>query len=159
NGTLGALTTLVPISHHSTIPTRVGAAPDGGFVAMWVADADYTVSAARMSAAGTWTPPFQVNQSTGHVFLSIGARPLFRSDKSFSLLWIDVTNDPSPGIVLRARSYDSAGNPLGDEVTAGFEDSFSFDAVADTGGNTLVVSSSQDPGTIGRLFDRFWHPL
>ena len=143
---------------------RVAAAPDGGFLIVWKDVAGFfpgAIRARRLDAGGTWGDPFQVNESADTV-LAADARPLFRADSSFSILWRNGGVAVPPSFiftVVKARSWGAAGNPLTDEITLDFNLASPFDAVRAPGGDTLVLTAENNSGVHGRLFDPAWHAL
>jgi hypothetical protein len=163
-GTLGDIRKLTASGTGAT-RARVAAAPDGGFLTLWDPTPPFPAAvlmAERVDAAGNWALPFQVNENpTSGFFVVPDVRPLFRPDGGFSILWrrgpfqIQL---PIPYLV-RARSWDAAGNPLTHEITVDFPVSFSFDAAREPGGNTLVFTADSQFGARGRLFDNAWNPL
>ncbi len=161
-GTLGDVRALTPIGAGSS-RVRAAAAPDGGFLTLWEVTPPSpatALAAQRLDAAGSWAPPFQVNE-TSESMLVAEARPQFRPDGGFSILWrsAPLINFLLIPFQVTARSWDAAGNPETHEITPDFPISFSFDAARDAGGNTLVFNADGDSGAHGRLFDHAWKPL
>jgi hypothetical protein len=156
DGTLGAIKPLTP--DRNTIPTlvRAAAAPDGSFLALWAQIADSvptTLQAQKVDAAGNWAPPFQVDEAAYPS--DLGARPLFRQDGSFSILWksrFALPSDPT-----MEREFDAAGTPRTHEIQLAAPAMDAFDAALDPGGNTLVFSADSALGAQGYLFDRSWN--
>jgi hypothetical protein len=163
-GTLGDILALTSSGTGST-RTRVAAAPDGGFLALWDATPPFpaiAVMAERLDAAGNGSSPFQVNESpAAELFVVPDVRPLFRSDGGFSVLWRRGTRQiqqPIP-FVVRARDFDAAGNPLTHEVTVNFPGSALSDAARAPNGNTLIFTADSSAGAFGRVFDSAWNAV
>jgi hypothetical protein len=156
DGTLSAIKPLTP--DRFTIPTlvRAAAAPDGSFLALWeqIADAvPTTLQARKVDATGNWAPPFQINEAAYPS--DLGARPLFRQDGSFSILWKSLSSLPSDPTMV--REFDAAGTPRTHEIKLAAPAMDAFDAALDLGGNTLVFSADPGLGAQGFLFDRSWN--
>ena len=152
-GTLGGVKLLTPDYSTPTL-VRAAAAPDGGFLALWsqIGETLPNLQAQRMDAAGSWSPPFQVNEAVNP--RELGSRPLFRPDGSFSILWRSFF----PVSAIIEREFDPAGTPRTHEIRLSASGVGSFDAALDSGGNTLVFSADYGAAE-GWLFDRSWKLL
>jgi len=160
-GTLGTIQALTSSGTGST-RTRVAAAPDGGFLALWDPTPPFPavlVMAERMDAAGNWGLPFQANENPAPgFFVAPDVRPLFRPDGGFSILWrrgLFQIQLPIP-FVVRARNFDATGNTLTPEIAVNFPGSALIDAARAPNGNTLIFTADTSAGAFGRAFDGAW---
>jgi hypothetical protein len=158
----------IDVSADPTVQDRpsVGVAADGSFVVVFEdyeeSESQYRISGRRFGPGGSPVgPEFRVN-TTPYTYYntSVAMAP----DGSFIVSWASYS-DPDDGdrAGIRARRFDAAGTPLGNDFlvntyTTGFQDSSQVVRAAD-GRFTVVWQDSARDAIVARRFDSGGAPL